>query len=64
YTKTRKQMMKLELGQEQLERYKPLLCEQLKISTAVRNPNARGQRNESLAWFWSIEVDLGGLDQS
>ncbi|KAG2146458.1 uncharacterized protein EDB93DRAFT_1086241 [Suillus bovinus] len=26
--------------------------------------NAHGQRNESLAWFWSIEVDMHGLDQS
>ncbi|KAG1782823.1 hypothetical protein EV702DRAFT_950816, partial [Suillus placidus] len=51
YTKTRKQMMKLEPGQEQLQKYKPLLREQLKISTAVGDPNARGQRNEYLAWF-------------
>ncbi|KAG1904482.1 uncharacterized protein F5891DRAFT_1183902 [Suillus fuscotomentosus] len=64
YTKTRKQMMKLEPGQDQLQKYKPLLREQLKISTAVGDPNARGQQNESLAWFWSVEVDLGGPDQS
>jgi hypothetical protein len=64
YTKTRKQMMKLEPGHDQLQKYKPLLREQLKISTAVGDPNARGQRNESLAWFWSVEVDLGGPDQS
>ncbi|KAG1884252.1 hypothetical protein F4604DRAFT_1878716 [Suillus subluteus] len=63
YTKTRKQMMKLEPGQDQLQKYKPLLREQLKISTAVGDPNARGQRNKSLAWFWSVEVDLGGPDQ-
>ncbi|KAG1719727.1 hypothetical protein EDB19DRAFT_1647835 [Suillus lakei] len=64
YTKTRKQMMQLEPGQDQLQKYKPLLREQLKISTAVGDPNARGQRNESLAWFWSVEVDLGGSDHS
>ncbi|KAG1886447.1 hypothetical protein F4604DRAFT_1917240 [Suillus subluteus] len=64
YTKTRKQMMKPEPGQDQLQKYKPLLHEQLKISTAVGDPNARGQRNESLTWFWSVEVDLGGPDQS
>ncbi|KAG1848672.1 hypothetical protein F4604DRAFT_1687633 [Suillus subluteus] len=45
YTKTRKQMMKLEPGQDQLQKFKPLLREQLKISTAVGDPNARGQRN-------------------
>ncbi|KAG1889071.1 uncharacterized protein F5891DRAFT_1198771 [Suillus fuscotomentosus] len=64
WSQTRKQMMKLEPGQDQLQKYKPLLREQLKISTAVGDPNARGQRNESLAWFWSVEVDLGGPDQS
>ncbi|KAG1725108.1 hypothetical protein EDB19DRAFT_1833913 [Suillus lakei] len=42
-TKTRKQMMQLEPGQGQLQKYKPLLCEQLKISTAVGDPNAQGQ---------------------
>ncbi len=64
YTKTRKQMMQLEPGQDQLQKYKPLLREQLKISTAVGNPNARGQQNESLTWFWSVKVDLGGSDHS
>ncbi|KAG1723332.1 hypothetical protein EDB19DRAFT_1834637 [Suillus lakei] len=34
------------------------------ISTAVGDPNARGQSNESLTWFWSVEVDLGGPDHS
>ncbi|KAG2366229.1 hypothetical protein BDR07DRAFT_1218682, partial [Suillus spraguei] len=53
YTKTRKQMIQLEPGPDQLQKYKPLLREQLKISTAIGDPNARGQRNESLAWFWS-----------
>ncbi|KAG1784914.1 uncharacterized protein HD556DRAFT_1531799 [Suillus plorans] len=61
YTKTRKQMMKLEPGQDQLQKYKPLLREQLKISTAVGDPNARGQRNESLAWFWSVKSTSGVL---
>ncbi|KAG1727573.1 uncharacterized protein EDB91DRAFT_1253835 [Suillus paluster] len=64
YTKTRKQMIKLEPGQDQLEKYKPLLQEQLKVSTAVGDPNARGRQNESLAWFWDIEVDLGGPNHS
>ena len=64
YTKTRTQMMKLDTGHGQLQKYKPLLREQLKVSTAVGDPNARGQRNESLAWFWSVEVDMHGPDQS
>ncbi|KAG2079006.1 hypothetical protein BDR04DRAFT_997556, partial [Suillus decipiens] len=45
-------------------KYKPLLREQLKVSSAIGDPNARGQRNESLAWFWSVKVDLGGPNHS
>ncbi|KAG1740134.1 uncharacterized protein EDB91DRAFT_1248459 [Suillus paluster] len=33
-------------------------------STAVGDPNARGQRNESLAWFWSLDIDLSGPSES
>jgi hypothetical protein len=57
-------MMQLEPGQAQLQKYKLLLCEQLKINTAVSDPNAQGQWNKSLAWFWSIEVDLEGPNHS
>ncbi|KAG1782095.1 hypothetical protein EV702DRAFT_1041810 [Suillus placidus] len=42
---------------ELLERYRPLLKEHLKVSTAVADPNARGQRNNTLAWFWSMDVE-------
>ncbi|KAG2130938.1 uncharacterized protein EDB93DRAFT_1094576 [Suillus bovinus] len=56
--------MKLDLGHDQLQKYKPLLHKQLKVSTAVGDPNAPGQQNESLAWFWSIEIDMGGPDKS
>ncbi|KAG1721330.1 hypothetical protein EDB19DRAFT_1898348 [Suillus lakei] len=38
YTKTRKQMMQLEPGQDQLQKYKPLLREQLKISGCLTYP--------------------------
>ncbi|KAG2154325.1 uncharacterized protein EDB93DRAFT_1081844, partial [Suillus bovinus] len=64
YTKTRTQMMKLDTEHGQLQKYKPLLHEQLKVSTAMGDPNACGPRNESLAWFWSVEVDMCGPDQS
>ncbi|KAG1795244.1 uncharacterized protein BJ212DRAFT_1291427, partial [Suillus subaureus] len=29
----------------------------LKATTVVANPNAHGQRNSTLAWFWSIDVE-------
>ncbi|KAG1747846.1 uncharacterized protein EDB91DRAFT_1245331 [Suillus paluster] len=63
YNRTQKQIMKLGLGQHQLQKYQPLLWEQLKISTAVGDPNARGQQNESLAWFWSLNINLSGLSE-
>ncbi|KAG1792281.1 uncharacterized protein HD556DRAFT_1309358 [Suillus plorans] len=40
-----------------LERYCPLVKEHLKVSTAIADPNARGQRNNTLAWFWSMDVE-------
>ncbi|KAG2119461.1 uncharacterized protein F5147DRAFT_647419 [Suillus discolor] len=40
-----------------LKRYQPLTREHLKVSTAVANPNSRGQRNNVLAWFWSLDVE-------
>ncbi|KAG2126355.1 uncharacterized protein EDB93DRAFT_1109674, partial [Suillus bovinus] len=64
YSERRIQMMKLDTGHGQLQKYKSLLHEQLKVSTAVGDPNACGQQNESLAWFWSVEVDMRGPDQS
>ncbi|KAG1717219.1 hypothetical protein EDB19DRAFT_1840719 [Suillus lakei] len=38
-------------------------AEHLKVSTTVANPNARGQRNSMLAWFWSMDVE-GDSDSS
>ncbi|KAG1758048.1 hypothetical protein EDB19DRAFT_1822955 [Suillus lakei] len=49
--------MQLELGQDQLQKYKPLLHEQLKISTAISNPNAQGQQN----YAWNAEFYLSSL---
>lgn len=56
YTKCRTQLANLGADDELLERYRPLLKEHLKVSTAVADPNARGQRNSTLAWFWSMDV--------
>ncbi|KAG1889860.1 hypothetical protein F4604DRAFT_1914378 [Suillus subluteus] len=56
YTKTRKQMMKLEPGQDQLQKYKPLLHKQLKISTAVDLGGPDQSWNEEfyrVHWLWA-----------
>ena len=30
--------------------------EDLKVSAAVADPNARGHRDDTLAWFWTMDV--------
>ncbi|KAG1871356.1 hypothetical protein DFJ58DRAFT_713869 [Suillus subalutaceus] len=57
YSKCRSQLGKLGADIGLLER------EDLKVSTAVADPNARGQRNNQLAWFWSMDVE-GDSDSS
>ncbi|KAG1859310.1 hypothetical protein DFJ58DRAFT_840183 [Suillus subalutaceus] len=44
-------------------RYRPLAKEHLKVSTAISDPNTRGQRNNILAWFWSMDM-VGDSDGS
>ncbi|KAG1863518.1 hypothetical protein DFJ58DRAFT_724933 [Suillus subalutaceus] len=39
-----------------LKKYLPLKKEDLKASSAVADPNARGQRDTTLSWFWSLDV--------
>ncbi|KAG1844998.1 hypothetical protein F4604DRAFT_1595844, partial [Suillus subluteus] len=64
YSKCWSQLCKLGTDNNLLERYRPFAKEHLKVSTAVADPNARGQRNNTLAWFWSMDVagDSDGSD--
>ncbi|KAG2053188.1 hypothetical protein BDR06DRAFT_972435 [Suillus hirtellus] len=39
-----------------LEKYLRMEKSHLKASAAVTNPNAWGQRNSTLLWFWSLDV--------
>jgi hypothetical protein len=57
YSKCRTRLANLGADDEFLERYHPLLKEHLKVSMVVGDPNARGQRNNTLAWFWSMDVE-------
>ncbi|KAG0692326.1 hypothetical protein DFH29DRAFT_882655 [Suillus ampliporus] len=55
YKKCRAQLSNL--GADQLlERYRVLEKSDLKATSAVADPNARGQRNSTLLWFWSLDV--------
>ncbi|KAG2337825.1 hypothetical protein BDR05DRAFT_952340 [Suillus weaverae] len=55
YKKCRAQL--LNLGADQLlEKYRELHKSDLKATSAVADPNARGQRTSTLPWFWSLDV--------
>jgi hypothetical protein len=56
YAWTRRKMVDLGAGAETLDRYKILRHTDLKISTAVATPNAPGQRDVRLSWFWNMDI--------
>jgi hypothetical protein len=47
-----------------LTKYLPLKKADLKASSVVADPNACGQRDTTLSWFWSLDVqgDMSGND--
>jgi hypothetical protein len=47
-----------------LKKYLPLKKKDLKASSVVADPNARVQRDTTLLWFWSLNVqrDTSGND--
>lgn len=55
YQSARLAMISLGASSTVMDRFQPLTKEQLIVSTAVVDPNARGQRSTHLAWFWSLE---------
>lgn len=56
YCRARAAMCRLGATAEQLDRYRLLTREHLSITTAKIDPSQRGQRNTSLAWFWTMDV--------
>lgn len=61
YSKARQSMIDLGASPALLSIYQPLEREDLRVSTAVWEPNAPGQRDIPLAWFWNM--DLGPRDE-
>ena len=56
YNRARQSMLHLSADASLLGRYKVLERHDLKIDTAVIAPNVHGQRNKTLPWFWSMDV--------
>ncbi|KAG1837769.1 hypothetical protein F4604DRAFT_1692091 [Suillus subluteus] len=55
YSKCRSQLVHLG-ADDLLAKLRPLEKANLKATMVVADPNAHGQRNSTLAWFWSIDV--------
>ncbi|KIK74421.1 hypothetical protein PAXRUDRAFT_19889 [Paxillus rubicundulus Ve08.2h10] len=49
-------MVALGANNDILARYQGLSKDHLKISGTVAEPNARGHKNDTLPWFWSMDV--------
>ena len=56
YNRAWQSMQDLGANASLLDRYKILERQDLRIDTAVIAPNVHGQRNKSLPWFWSMDV--------
>ena len=50
------QMAALGADADILIRYQELHASDLSVTTAISNPNARGHRDDRLAWFWTMSV--------
>jgi len=56
YNHARQAMLDLGAEASLLDQYKVLEYQDLKIDMAVIAPNVHGQRNKSLPWFWSMDI--------
>ena len=62
YSSIRTAMERLGADGEVMERFQKLEKEDLKASTAVIDPNARGEREKTLSWIWRIGQPDGSAD--
>ncbi|KIM58326.1 hypothetical protein SCLCIDRAFT_28113 [Scleroderma citrinum Foug A] len=56
YCRCRMQMLALGAGPDILGQYQQLQDIDLRVSTAIADPNARGHRDDTLGWFWTMDV--------
>ncbi|KAG1870330.1 hypothetical protein F4604DRAFT_1926656 [Suillus subluteus] len=64
YTKTRKQMMSWNRDKTSCRSSNPCFASSSKSALRWEIPMPEVRETSPLAWFWSVEVDLGGPDQS
>jgi hypothetical protein len=57
YRRTRAAMINLDLAPEELAKFQVITPSDLKMSSDVVEENRVGQRNDKMAWFWSLGRD-------
>jgi hypothetical protein len=64
YGRARSSLVRLGASEEELRRYQVLKREHLNVTTARIDPSLRGQRDSSLAWFWTMDIknDIEQMD--
>jgi hypothetical protein len=60
YCRARAAFIALGADPSETARFQPLTRGQLSVTTARIDPSLRGQRDSSLAWFWSMDVQADG----
>ena len=56
YASARRAIIRLKAEKPCLDRYQLLKKADLKVTTAISDPNARGQRHVHLSWFWTMDI--------
>jgi hypothetical protein len=62
YRRARRSLQRLGADSATMDKYKPILRSDLRLSGDITQENRLGQRNDTLAWFWT--PGEGGLDNS
>ncbi|KAH9911262.1 uncharacterized protein B0H18DRAFT_893336, partial [Fomitopsis serialis] len=57
YRRARAAMLVLGMTEADRRKYQPLQPDDLKVSTAIAEPNKRGQRHKSPSWVWNVDVE-------
>jgi hypothetical protein len=60
YCRAQTTFMRLGADTSEMIRFQPLTQAQLNVTTARIDLSLRGQRDSSLAWFWSMDVQADG----
>ncbi|TFY67309.1 hypothetical protein EVJ58_g1716 [Rhodofomes roseus] len=56
YRAARAGLVRLKMNRQDQKVYKRLRPTDLKVSTAIAEPNARGQRHATLPWIWTVNI--------